>query len=84
MKQVFLEIIEKHSSTKKFKRDCLHACMLSHFSRIPTGVGSHALLQGIFLTQGWNPHLLHLLLWQAGSLPLAPPGKPSCLHKHSF
>ena len=36
-----------------------------------------ALLQGIFLTQGSNPHLLHLLHWQAGSLPLAPPGKPS-------
>ena len=25
-----------------------------------TGVGGHALLQGIFLTQGSNPHLLHL------------------------
>ena len=24
-----------------------------------TGVGRHALLQGIFLTQGWNPGLLH-------------------------
>ena len=24
-----------------------------------TGVGCHALLQGIFLTQGWNPCLLH-------------------------
>ena len=23
-----------------------------------------------------NPCLLHLLHWQAGSLPLAPPGKP--------
>ena len=30
---------------------------------------------GIFSTQGWNPHLLGLSLWQAGSLPLAPPGK---------
>ena len=27
-----------------------------------TGVGCHALLQGIFPTQGWNPGLLHLLL----------------------
>ena len=27
-------------------------------------------------TQGSNPLLLHLLHWQAGSLPLAPPGKP--------
>ena len=41
-----------------------------------TGVGCHALFQGIFLTQGWNPLLLFLLHWQPGSLPLAPPGKP--------
>ena len=33
-------------------------------------MGCHALLQGIFLTQGSNLHLLHLLHWQA------PPGKP--------
>ena len=39
-----------------------------------TGVGCHALLQGIFLTQGSNPCLLHLLHWQVGSLPLTPPG----------
>ena len=32
-------------------------------------MGSHSLLQGIFLTQGLNPHLLHSLV---GSLPLAP------------
>ena len=41
-----------------------------------TGVGCHSLLQGIFLTQGSSPHLLCLLHWQTGSLPLAPPGKP--------
>ena len=29
-----------------------------------------ALLQGIFPTQGLNPHLLHLLHWQVDSLPL--------------
>ena len=34
--------------------------------------------RGIFLTQGWNPCLLCFLHWQAGSLPLVPPGKP-CL-----
>ena len=28
-----------------------------------------------------NPSLLHLLHWQAGSLPLAPPGKPHELAK---
>ena len=33
-----------------------------------TGVGCHALLQGIFPTQGMNLHLLH---WQVGSLPLS-------------
>ena len=26
-----------------------------------TGVSSHSLLQGIFLTQGWNPGLLHYM-----------------------
>ena len=41
-----------------------------------TGVGCHALLQGIFHCQGLNPCLLCLLHWQAGSLPLAPLGKP--------
>ena len=32
-----------------------------------TGVGCHALLQGIFPTQGSNLHLLSLLHWQADS-----------------
>ena len=41
-----------------------------------TGIGCHALLQGIFLTQGSNLCLLCLLHWQANSLPLMPPGKP--------
>ena len=40
------------------------------------GVGCHALLQGIFLAQGSNLHLLGLLHWQADSLPLVPPGNP--------
>ena len=33
-----------------------------------TGVGCHFPLQGIFLTQGSNPHLPSLLNWQADSL----------------
>ena len=33
-----------------------------------TVAGCHFLLQGIFLTQGSNPYLLH---WQAGPLPLS-------------
>ena len=39
------------------------------------------LLQGIFPTQGLNLHLLHLLHWQGGSLPLAPLGKPTLSHR---
>jgi len=34
----------------------------------------HALLQGILSTKGSNPCLLCPLHWQAGSLPLGPPG----------
>ena len=45
-----------------------------------TGVGCHALFQGIFLTQGSNPGLLRLKHWQVGSLPLAPPAKPQSCH----
>ena len=36
----------------------------------------HALLQGILPTQGSNLHLLSLLHWHTGSLPLAPLGIP--------
>ena len=41
------------------------------------GVDCHALLQGIFPTQGSSPPLLCLLHWQADSLPFTPSGKPS-------
>ena len=41
-----------------------------------TGMGCHALLQGIFPTQGSNPRLLCLLQWQVDSLPLSHPGSP--------
>ena len=41
-----------------------------------TEVGCHALLQEIFPIRGSNLCLLHLLHWQADSLPLVPPGKP--------
>ena len=45
------------------------------------GVGCHALLQGIFLTQGSNSRLRHLLHGQAGSLTQVPPGKPLPISK---
>ena len=39
-----------------------------------TGVGCHFLFQGIFLTQGLNPRLLH---WQVDYLPLCHQGSHS-------
>ena len=41
------------------------------FSSKNTGVGCHALLQGIFPIQGLNLGLLCLPHWQADSLPLS-------------
>ena len=55
------------------------ALCLWGFSDKNTGVGCHALLQGIFLTQGSNLCFLGLLHWRADSLPLVPPGKPSII-----
>jgi len=46
-----------------------------------TGVGCRALLQGIFLTQGSIPGLLH---WQADSLPSELPGKPKLAPGYNF
>ena len=43
------------------------------FSRQNTEVDCYFHLQGIFLTQGLNPHLLH---WQVDSLPLSHQGNP--------
>ena len=45
-----------------------------------TGLGYHALLQGIFPSQGSNSCLLCLLHWQVGSLPLAPCRKPTTVY----
>ena len=36
-----------------------------------TRVACHFLFQGIFLTQGSKLHLLHLMPWKVGSLPLS-------------
>ena len=44
-----------------------------------TGVGCHFLLQGIFLTQGLN---LHVLPSQADSLPLKHQGRPNTVLMH--
>ena len=43
------------------------------------GVGCHAFLLEIFPTQGSKLHLWCLLHWRAGSLPLLPSERPSCV-----
>ena len=49
-----------------------------------TGMGCHALLQGIFLTQGSNWSLLCLLHWQMSSLPQSHWGSPQiCIYQIS-
>ena len=52
------------------------------FSGKNTGVGFHALLQMMPLTQRSNLSFLGVLHWQEGSLPPAPPGKPNDDHKY--
>ena len=47
-----------------------------NFSGKNTGASCYFPLQGIFLTQGWNPHLTNLQHWQADSLPLNHLGSP--------
>ena len=47
------------------------------------GMECHFLLQGIFPTQESNPHLLHLLHWQVGSLLIALPGMDYICHTHT-
>ena len=53
------------------------SCVQGFFPGKNTRVCCHFLLQGIFLTQGWNSHILH---WQADSLQLCPLGN---LHLHT-
>ena len=47
-----------------------------------TGVGCHALLQGIFPTQGLNPWLLCNPHWEVGPLPPVPPRNPLSFYKN--
>ena len=80
-----LQILRQAASVHaKSLQSCLTLCDSMDFSLLGSsvhgdssgknsGMGCHALLQGIFLTQGSNLCLLH---WQDGSLPLVPCGKP--------
>ena len=81
---VFLSICKYVCVLSHFSHVCLFATLWTIASQAPlswdsssknTGVGCHALLQGI-LIQGSNLGLLRILHWQASSLPLASSGKP--------
>ena len=74
---------------------CLTWCDPMYYS-LP-GYAVHVILQArilsglpcpppwdIFLTHGSNPHLLHLLYWQTGSLLLVPPGHLHCCPANMF
>ena len=54
----------------------------------PSGLGCHYLLQGIFSSQGSNPHLLHcrwiLLLLSHLRSPHTPLGNPPPTHTHEI
>ena len=52
-------------------------------ARIPEWVAMPS-SRGIFPPQGLNPPLLCLLIWQAGSSPPVPPGKPMCISLEIF
>ena len=74
--ETLFRLLEDRTVRGKYEFSLCQAPLSMGFSGKNPGMGCHALLQGIFLTQGLNPHLLRLLQWQAGSLPRAQPGKP--------
>ena len=62
----------------------LETSLYMGFSRQEYWSHCHVLLQGIFPTQGSTLHISSLLHWQAGSLPLAPSGKPCATYDVSI
>ena len=69
---VTVVLVAQSSLTLCDPMDCgRQALCLWDFPGKNAGVGCHFLLQGIFLTQGSNPDLLH---WQVDSLPLSHQG----------
>ena len=76
-----LRLVAQSCPTLCDLRDCSPPGSSVHgdFPSKSKGVGCHALLQGIFQTQGSNLSLLGFLHWQVHSLPLVPPGKSDVL-----
>ena len=77
LKQLILNLFGITCMLSRFSTslcDPVLLCLQDSLSK-NTGVSCHFFLQRIFPTEGSNTSLLHLLHWQAGSLPLAPTGK---------
>ena len=71
-------MLDYFSPVHPMDRGC-QAPLFIGFSGRTTGVSYCAVLQGVLVTQGLNLCLWSLLHWQASSLPLAPPGKPTAI-----
>ena len=86
--------LELYHVCAKSLQSCLTLCDTMDCS--PPSSSVHEILQARILSgspfpfpedlpdPGINPRLLHLLHWQEGSLPLAPPGKPERYHSWGF
>ena len=70
-----ISIALQSSLTRCNPRDCSPPDSSIHVILQERIWSCHALLQGIFPTQGSNLCLLRLLHWHSSSLPLAPSGK---------
>ena len=73
----YMHVLSHFSSVWLFATPWTVARQALLSTRFPRPAYWSGLPSPISPTQGLNPHLLCLLLWQAGSLPLVPPGKPS-------
>ena len=74
--ETLFRLLANRTVEEKSELSLCQAPLSMGFSGENNGMGCYPLLQGIFLTQGLNPHLLHALHWQAGSLQLGQLGKP--------
>ena len=80
---IFFTCTHTHTHIHIYMRACARLLYAWDSPSKNTGV-SCCVLQGIFLTQGLNPCLLHLLHWQGDSLILVPPWKPIYIHIFNY
>ena len=79
---VFAQLLSRADSLRLHRLQPNRLLCLCNFPGKNPRVACHFLPQRIFPTQGSNLRLFCLLHCQAGSLPLAPPGKLNLTYKH--